>query len=47
MIRAMRRTHDGQPMAIWTGEWMFVLTIGVLIATPVTMFLWLRRRGWM
>lgn len=36
-----------EPMTIWTGEWMFVLMLGIIIATPLAMFLWLRRRGWM
>jgi len=35
------------PLDIWTGAPAFWVTLGVLAATPVVMYLWMRRRGWM
>lgn len=39
-----------QPVArldMWTAKLAFVLTLTVLTLTPLTMYLWIRRRGWM
>jgi magnesium transporter len=35
------------PLDIWTGWPAFILTIVILIITPLGMFAWIRRRGWM
>jgi magnesium transporter len=35
------------PLDIWTGMPAFLISLGIFILTPVTMFLWIRRRGWM
>jgi magnesium transporter len=35
------------PLDIWTGMPAFLISLGIFIITPVSMFLWIRRRGWM
>lgn len=35
------------PLNVWTGLPAFVITLGITILTPVIMFTWIRRRGWM
>jgi len=35
------------PLDIWTGLPAFLITLGIFILTPLFMFLWIRRRGWM
>jgi magnesium transporter len=35
------------PLSAWTDKPAFLLVIAVMILTPVIMFLWIRRRGWM
>lgn len=35
------------PLDIWTGETAFLLTLVILVLTPVGMYLWMRRRAWM
>jgi magnesium transporter len=35
------------PLDIWTGEAAFIITMAIIILTPVAFFLWIRRRGWM
>jgi magnesium transporter len=35
------------PLNVWTGLPAFVITLGITILTPVVMFAWIRRRGWM
>jgi magnesium transporter len=35
------------PLDIWTGKTAFVLTLVILLLTPVGMYLWMRRRAWM
>ncbi|MGE5553098.1 MAG: magnesium/cobalt transporter CorA [Betaproteobacteria bacterium] len=35
------------PLAAWTGRTTLVLTIAVLLLSPVGMVWWMRRRGWM
>jgi magnesium transporter len=36
-----------EPLDIWTGHAAFVLTLLVLVLTPLGMYLWMRRRAWM
>jgi magnesium transporter len=31
----------------WTGPLSFGLILGVILGTPVAMFFWMHRRGWM
>jgi magnesium transporter len=40
-------TPVAQPMQSWTALIPFLITLGVMIVTPVAMVFWLRRRGWM
>jgi len=35
------------PLDIWTGLPAFIISMIIFILTPVSMFLWIRRRGWM
>jgi magnesium transporter len=35
------------PLGVWTGKLSFLVTVGLTLAVPFTMFLWMRRRGWM
>jgi magnesium transporter len=35
------------PLDVWTGMPAFVITLGIFVITPLMMFLWIRRRGWM
>ncbi|MBN1136301.1 MAG: magnesium/cobalt transporter CorA [Anaerolineae bacterium] len=35
------------PLMAWTGVPWFVLALIVMIALPLSMYLWIRRRGWM
>ena len=35
------------PLSAWTGGPAFLITMLVVVLTPVTMFLWMRRRRWM
>jgi magnesium transporter len=35
------------PLDIWTGMPAFLISLGIFILTPLSMFLWIRRRGWM
>jgi magnesium transporter len=35
------------PLNVWTGWPAFVITLIIVILTPVLMFWWIRRRGWM
>ena len=35
------------PLDIWTGWPAYLVTLAIIVATPLTMFLWIRRRGWM
>jgi magnesium transporter len=35
------------PLSAWTGGPAFLITMLVIVLTPVTMFLWMRRRRWM
>jgi magnesium transporter len=35
------------PLQAWTDNPAFMLAMAVMILTPVSMFLWIRRRGWM
>jgi magnesium transporter len=35
------------PLDIWTVEAAFIITMAIIILTPVAFFLWIRRRGWM
>jgi magnesium transporter len=35
------------PLDIWTGMPAFVISLGIFVITPLVMFLWIRRRGWM
>jgi len=34
------------PLEVWTGLPVFLVTLVVMVLTPVSMFLWMRRRGW-
>ena len=34
------------PLGIWTGLPAYIVTLGIIILTPVGMFWWIRRRGW-
>lgn len=34
------------PLEIWTGMPAYIVTLGIIILTPVAMFWWIRRRGW-
>jgi len=36
-----------KPLMAWTGIPWFVLTVIIMIAMPLSMFLWIRRKGWM
>ena len=36
-----------QPMAAWTGKVAFVLILTAMVVTPITMYLWMRRRAWL
>ena len=35
------------PLGIWTGFPAFIITLLIILMTPLGMFLWMRRRGWM
>ncbi len=35
------------PLDIWTGKTAFILTLVMMMLTPVGMYLWMRRRAWM
>jgi magnesium transporter len=35
------------PLKIWTGRPAFIITLIILILTPMAMYLWMRRRKWM
>ena len=35
------------PLKVWTTSPAFVLAVAVMFLTPVGMYLWIRRRGWM
>lgn len=35
------------PSALWTGPWIFGLTLVSMILLPVVMFAWIRRHAWM
>jgi magnesium transporter len=35
------------PLDIWTGRNAFIVTILLIFLTPIGMFAWMRRRGWM
>ena len=35
------------PLGAWTGGPAFLITMLIIVLTPVTMFLWMRRRRWM
>jgi magnesium transporter len=35
------------PISSWMEEPVFFGVLGILIVMPVTMFFWIRRRGWM
>jgi len=35
------------PLSAWTGGPAFLITMLIIVLTPVTMFLWMRRRRWM
>jgi magnesium transporter len=35
------------PLDVWTSLPAFLISLGLFILTPVGMFLWIRRRGWM
>jgi magnesium transporter len=34
------------PLEIWTGLPAYIVTLGIIILTPVGMFWWIRQRGW-
>ena len=36
-----------EALDFWTGEIAFVLTLVILVLTPLCMYLWMRRRAWM
>jgi magnesium transporter len=40
-----------QPISVelkpWTGNLAYIITMGIFLLTPVVMFSWMRRRGWM
>ena len=35
------------PLDVWTGKAAYVIVISITVLTPVVMFTWIRRRGWM
>jgi magnesium transporter len=35
------------PLPDWTGLPAFLITMAILLLTPVGMYFWMRRRGWM
>lgn len=35
------------PLDIWTGWPAFLATLTIIVITPIIMYLWIRRRGWM
>jgi magnesium transporter len=35
------------PLDIWTGWPAYLVTLAIIIMTPLIMFWWIRRRGWM
>jgi magnesium transporter len=35
------------PLQAWTGKLAFVLTVVIMLITPMGMYLWMRRRAWM
>lgn len=35
------------PLDVWTGRPAFLITMVIFLATPISMFFWMRRRGWM
>jgi magnesium transporter len=35
------------PLDVWTGRTSFILTLILLILLPFSMFMWIRRRGWL
>jgi magnesium transporter len=40
-------TPVAPPLQSWTALIPFLITLGIMIGTPVVMIFWLRRRGWM
>jgi magnesium transporter len=34
------------PLAAWTGQPMFALTLGITLGIPVAFYMWVRRQGW-
>jgi magnesium transporter len=36
-----------EPLMAWTGIPWFAVTIIIMIAMPLSMVLWIRRKGWM
>ena len=36
-----------EPLKAWTGIPWFILTLIILIGLPISMYLWVRRKGWM
>lgn len=36
-----------EPLKVWSSSPVFVLAVLVMLATPVGMYLWVRRKGWM
>jgi hypothetical protein len=35
------------PLDVWTGWPAFITTLVIIAITPVSMYLWVRRKGWM
>jgi hypothetical protein len=35
------------PLKAWTTSPVFILALAVMLLTPVSMYFWIRRRGWM
>lgn len=36
-----------KPLLAWTQDAIFMIVLGLIIITPVIMFFWMRRRGWL
>jgi magnesium transporter len=36
-----------KPLAAWTGIPWFILSMTIMIVLPLSMLLWIRRKGWM
>lgn len=34
-------------LEIWTGKVAFIIVTIVMLIVPISMFLWMQRRGWM